>query len=113
MQQLLVGSVMLATSAVVVLNQQHQVQVQIQVLVPKEITALLAQANQKNVQRELTPMCSTLKMQTGVKIVQKGIIVESLGSETSLDNVTLDSTVSRDQRFLILRVLQNLVDLAQ
>lgn len=42
MQQLLVESVVLVTSAVVVLNQQHQVQAMIQDLAQKDITALLA-----------------------------------------------------------------------
>lgn len=42
MQQLLLESVVLVTSAVVVLNQQHQVQALIQDLAQKDITALLA-----------------------------------------------------------------------
>ena len=59
MQQLLLESVVLVTSAVVVLNRQHQVQALIQDLAQKDITALLAQGNRKNVQRELTPMYSS------------------------------------------------------
>jgi len=50
---------MLATSAAVVPNQQHPLQAQIQDLAQRDITALLAQANQKNVQREPTPTYST------------------------------------------------------
>ena len=59
MQQLSVGSVKLATSAVVMLNQPHLVQAKIQGHVQRATTVLLTQENQKNVPEALSLMCSS------------------------------------------------------
>ena len=59
MQQVLVGCVKRAISAVVILNQPHQVQVKTQDLVQRATTVLLTQVNRKNVLGALSRTCNS------------------------------------------------------
>lgn len=84
---------MLASSAVVMLNQPHLVQVKILDHVQRASTVLLAQENQTNVPGARSLMCNSWKMKASVRNAQKVIIVESLAAGMSLDLVILDSIV--------------------